>query len=105
MTNSLTANCYCYCQLFSLHVLVQPFEKLGAIEHSIKSFTANKINKLLNRSGELWQKEVFDLYIRDFEYFENTVAYIENNPVKARLCERASDWQFGSAWFLKAGGK
>jgi REP element-mobilizing transposase RayT len=84
-----------------VHALLKPFEKLGAIEHSIKSFTANKINKLLNRSGEFWQKEVFDRYIRDFGHFEKTIAYIENNPVKARLCERASDWQFGSAWFLK----
>ncbi len=84
-----------------VHALLKPFEELGAIEHSIKSFTANKINKFLNRSGNLWQKEVFDRYIRDFEHFEQTIAYIENNPVKARLCENASDWQFGSAWYLK----
>jgi len=82
-----------------VHALVQPFEELGAIEHSIKSYTANKINKFLNRSGTLWQKEVFDRYIRDFEHYEKTVAYIENNPVKARLCEKAEDWRFGSAWF------
>ncbi len=41
-----------------VHALLKPFEKLGAIEHSIKSFTANEINKLLNRSGTLWTKEV-----------------------------------------------
>jgi len=84
-----------------VHALLKPFEKLGAIEHSIKSYTANKINKHLNRSDGFWQKEVFDRYIRDYEHFEKTVAYIENNPVKARLCEKASDWKFGSAWFLK----
>lgn len=84
-----------------VHILLKPFEGLGTIEHSIKSFTANAINKLLGRSGTLWQKEVFDRYIRDFEHFHNTIAYIDNNPMKARLCEQAEDWQFGSAWFLK----
>ena len=29
------------------------------------------------------------------------VAYIENNPVKARLCEKPEDWPFSSAWFRK----
>ena len=84
-----------------VHLLLKPLEALGALEHSIKSYTANKINKLLNRSGTLWQTEVFDRYIRDFEHYETTVVYIENNPVKARLCERASDWKFGSAYYLK----
>lgn len=88
-----------------VHALLKPSDELGAIEHSIKSYTANKINKLLNRSGSLWQKEVFDRYIRDFEHFENTIAYIENNPVKAHLCEKSGDWRFGSAWFLKNGEK
>ena len=84
-----------------VHLLLKPIEELGEIEHSIKSFTANKINKFLNRSGTLWQKEVYDRYIRDFEHYERTVAYIENNPVKAHLCEKAENWKFGSAYFFK----
>ena len=56
-----------------VHLLIKPFEELGTIEHSIKSFTANKINKFLNRSGTFWQKEVFDRYIRDFEHYEKTM--------------------------------
>jgi hypothetical protein len=35
----------------------------------------------------------------------NTVRYIENNPVKARLCKEPSDWPFSSAWFRKHGRK
>ena len=67
-----------------VHLLLKPFEELGALEHSIKSYTANEINKILGRSGSLWQTEVFDRYIRDFTHFEKTVAYIENNPFKCR---------------------
>jgi hypothetical protein len=31
--------------------------------------------------------------------------YIENNPVKARLCANPSDWPYSSAWFRARGGK
>ena len=65
--------------------------------HSIKSFAATEANRLLNRSGRFWQKEYFDRYIRNARQFAKTVAYIENNPVKANLCARPEDWQFSSA--------
>jgi len=34
----------------------------------------------------LRDKRYFDRYIRDEKHFRNSVKYIENNPVKARLC-------------------
>lgn len=43
--------------------------------------------------------EYFDRYIRNREHFLNTVKYIENNPVKARLCKKPEDWPFSSARF------
>ncbi len=70
---------------------------LGEILHSWKSFTAHECNKLLGRSGSFWMKECFDRYIRNDEHFWNTVAYIENNPVKAKLCDRAEQWSWSSA--------
>jgi putative transposase len=83
-----------------VHVLMSVFtgQHLPYIMHSIKSFTANRINKILCRSGQLWQHESFDRYIRDLRHRAATVKYIENNPVKARLCARASDWEFSSAY-------
>jgi len=41
----------------------------------------------------------FDRYIRSATHFEKVVRYIEINPVKANLCEKASDWPFSSASF------
>jgi len=43
--------------------------------------------------------DYFDRYIRNAEHFAKTMRYIENNPVKARLCKRPEDWPFSSAWF------
>jgi putative DNA methylase len=81
------------------HVLLSPFEghHLPDVMHSIKSFTANKANKVLGRVGPFWQRESFDRYIRNIKHYAAVVRYIENNPVKAGLCVRAEDWVFGSA--------
>ncbi len=86
-----------------LHFLATMFEnvELRAVAHSIKSYMAHEINKTLNRSGQLWQHEPFDRYIRNRQHFANVVKYIENNPVKAGLCREARDWKFSSAYYRK----
>jgi putative DNA methylase len=79
----------------------RPGESLASIMHSVKSFTSSEANKVLNRSGRFWQKEYFDRYIRNAKQFAKTVAYIENNPVKANLCDKPEDWPFSSARLRK----
>ncbi|MEW6206864.1 MAG: transposase [Acidobacteriota bacterium] len=82
-----------------VHALLTPCAgwELGRILHSWKSFTANECNKLLNRSGEFWQTETFDRYVRDERHYHNAIVYIENNPVKAGLCDKPEDWKWSSA--------
>jgi REP element-mobilizing transposase RayT len=75
----------------------RPEQSLAGIMHSVKSFTSSEANNMLNRSGRFWQKEYFDRFIRNARQFAKTIAYIENNPVKANLCERPEDWPFSSA--------
>ena len=85
-----------------VHLLCTPLgHSLAQIMHSIKSFTSSEANKMLNRKGRFWQKEYFDRYIRNARHYAKVVAYIDNNPVKANLCKRASDWPFSSAYFRK----
>jgi REP element-mobilizing transposase RayT len=83
-----------------VHVLFTPKagHEMSEIAHSWKSFTAHKCNKALQRSGEFWQHEPFDRFIRDDQHFANAVSYIENNPVNAGLCEKPEDWRWSSAW-------
>ena len=85
------------------HILCTPLVGylLADIMHAIKSFTSSEANKMLKRKGRFWQKEYFDRYIRNVRQFARTFAYIENNPVKARLCEKSEDWPFSSAHYRK----
>ena len=82
-----------------VHTLFTPKSgnKMSSIVHTWKSFTAHECNKLLDRSGKFWEREPFDRYIRNKRHFNNTVTYIEDNPVKVGLCARAADWQWSSA--------
>jgi hypothetical protein len=41
-------------------------------------------------------EEYFDRRNRDEAHFAAALAYIENNPVAARLCSRAAEWEFSS---------
>ncbi len=84
-----------------LHVLLTRFKhlKLWEIMQSLKSYTSHKSNKVLGRMGQFWIEDYFDRSIRDGEHFRRTVRYIENNPVKARLCKKPEDWPFSSARF------
>jgi REP element-mobilizing transposase RayT len=71
---------------------------LSEIMHSIKSYTAHQASKILEASGRFWSVESFDRYIRNADHFRNTIRYIEENPVKARLCKEPEDWEFSSAF-------
>jgi REP element-mobilizing transposase RayT len=74
-------------------------DSLEDIFQSFKSYTAHEANRILHRRGRFWMEEYFDRYIRNEKHFANTLRYIEDNPVRAKLCKKASDWPFSSACF------
>jgi REP element-mobilizing transposase RayT len=84
-----------------VHFLLTRFEsvELADLMQSFKSLTSHKANQLLRRKGQFWMPDYFDRYMRNAEHFAKTVRYIENNPIKARLCKQPQDWPFSSAWF------
>ncbi len=83
-----------------VHALIAPMagNRLGDIVQAWKSWTAKAINRRRGAAGRVWQREYFDRFIRDDQHFAATVAYIEENPVKAGLAAAPADWRFGSAW-------
>ena len=89
-----------------VHILIEVFNgfSLSEIIHSWKSYSANQINKLLNRTGQVWMMEYFDRYIRDYEHFDKVVNYIHNNPVKAGLVKSPSEYRWSSAYEEGSGG-
>ena len=88
-----------------VHVVIETREgfPLPDILHSWKSFTANQANRILHRRGEFWQREYLDRYIRNAEHYQQVIAYIEENPVKAGLARVKTDWPWSSARFRQPG--
>lgn len=66
---------------------------LQDILRSVKSFTAKEINRLSDRSGQLWQRESFDTTIRDDKHLYHAIEYTINNPVAAGLVKKWTDWK------------
>ena len=107
-----------------VHALIQPTEDLrcgdetpfgdelpdarsplAQIMHSLKSYTAYEANKLLSRSGQFWQHESYDHWIRDDEELARIAEYIAANPVAAGLADQPHEWPWGSVHdrFLRDG--
>jgi REP element-mobilizing transposase RayT len=84
-----------------VHVLAEQVDghRLDHVVHSWKSFTANRVNEAMGRSGRLWRREYFDRFMRTDEQLASAIAYIENNPVEAKLVNRVIDWPYSSARF------
>ena len=82
-----------------VHVIVTPLgdHTLPKILQSWKGFSGRQINRKLDRSGSVWQKESFDHIVRDPAAFDRFVSYTERNPVVAGLVSNPADWQFSSA--------
>jgi len=72
-----------------VHVLMRPLSgfELEDVLFSIKSFTANKINRLIGKEGRFWQRESYDHIVRDADQLEAFQHYTRLNPVKAGLSE------------------
>jgi REP element-mobilizing transposase RayT len=70
-----------------VHAIVTPLgeDELSPILHSWKSYTANRINEAVQRTGALWQRESFDHLIRDADELLGCQRYIAENPAKAGL--------------------
>jgi putative DNA methylase len=80
-----------------VHLLVTPKIAPSRLLQSLKGFTAREANKLLMRSGPFWQHESYDHYARNAEQFHRIKAYIEQNPVKAGLCNQPEQYKWSSA--------
>jgi len=88
-----------YCVLGNhVHVLLMPKISTSRLLQSLKGGTARQANLILGRTGEtFWQAESYDHWVRDETEWHRILAYIEENPVKAGLVQRAEDYRWSSA--------
>ncbi|PYL52964.1 MAG: methionine synthase, partial [Verrucomicrobia bacterium] len=68
------------------------FWTLSEILGSIKSFTAHEINKLEKGTGQLWDKESFDRFIRSDRDLEEKFHYILRNPWDSAVTQQSEDY-------------
>lgn len=70
-----------------VHLLLTPYRgcSLEHFLHSIKSYTANRINRVLARRGIVWMKESYDHIVRNADELVRIQQYIRVNPAKAQL--------------------
>jgi REP element-mobilizing transposase RayT len=90
-----------------VHTLFQPMSgwTVAKIVSSWKKFTATRIsahpgsaNLPIGGCGRpVWHREYWDRYIRNESHFQQTMAYMHANPVKAGLVGRAEAWRWSSA--------
>jgi REP element-mobilizing transposase RayT len=71
---------------------------LAELMHSLKSYTARKINVLLNRRGRLWQAQYYDHAIRKDEVLHDVIVYCLNNPVRSGLVKDFHDYPY---WYCR----
>jgi putative transposase len=57
---------------------------------------ARRTNSLKDWKGHLWQQRFFSV-VMDERHCVAAMRYVELNPVRARLVERAADWRWSSA--------
>ena len=84
-----------------VHVMIETKDtcSLSTIIKEWKSYTAHKAKKILGATGPFWMQEYFDRYVRDMNHYNNVVAYIDANPVKAGLVKEPAEWRWSSAYW------
>ena len=87
--------------LFLSDELADSNSPLTSIMHSLKSYTANEANKIMNREGRFWQRESYDHWVRSHEELVRIAEYIAQNPVRAKLVSDPCDWPYCSVYDRK----
>jgi REP element-mobilizing transposase RayT len=84
-----------------VHLLLTPLRDengwpfpLVDILQCLKSTTAHRINKLLHRSGPVWEEESFDHVLRSDESLKEKCEYVRQNPVLAGLVQEPGDYRW-----------
>ena len=79
-----------------VHMLLtpNPGEVIPPILSRIKGASAHRVNRRLDASGTLWQRESFDRIVRKGEDLAEIAEYICDNPVRKGLGARADDYRW-----------
>ncbi len=71
--------------------------ELRTVMHSVKSFSAQRINRRIGRTGAVWQDGYFDRGLRAEDDLRVVARYIVANPLRAGLVTRIGDYPLWDA--------
>ena len=74
-------------------IFLSSHPSLSRIMHSLKGGSARECNLLLSGTGQFWEHESFDHFVRQGK-FGATIKYVLNNPIKAGLIKDWRDWRW-----------
>jgi putative transposase len=84
------------------HFLLYPRKDgdLGLFMHQLTNTHTRQVKSATKTigTGPLYQGRYKSFLIQKDPHFLTVLKYIERNPVRAGLAERAEDWRWGSAW-------
>jgi putative transposase len=82
-----------------LHLLMVPRgnSSVSDVMKSVKGYTAKGVNRLMGRSGPIWQQSFYDRIIRGEQQLSLTIEYIHRNPLVAGLVTNTEAYAFSSA--------
>lgn len=99
---------YAFCLMTNhVHLLLAPGESPATLGQLMKSLAARMTryrNKLEGRSGTLWESRYKSSVVQTETYLLACSRYIELNPVRAHIVERAQDYPWSSLQ-LRLSGK
>ena len=80
-----------------IHIILTPKTSLEKAVQFIKGGFSYRAKKELGSNMEIWQKGFSDHRIRDESDYRIHQIYIQQNPVRKHLCERAEEYTYSSA--------
>lgn len=81
-----------------MHIVILPKQSLNKTMGWLKKATAYRANKILNRAGQpFWMREYYDRWMRSEDEISKTIAYVEDNPVRAGLVSSPEQYRWSSA--------
>lgn len=83
-----------------VHLILVPHatDSLATLLRRTHARYARRVNQIHDWQGHLWQ-ERFHSFVMDEDHMLAAARYVELNPVRAGLCERADEWAWSSVHF------
>lgn len=91
-----------YCLMTNhFHLIVRtPLPLLSQGMHWLNGVYAQRFNRRYGRRGHLFENRFSARVMRDEKHWERSCRYVLENPVKAGLCEFATDWPWSGGRYL-----